>query len=660
MASNDGISARKGEGSMSTGESRQRTIGRLGLAMAGTMLLQVATAQAIYLDKDQKISLRGRIYSQFSIRTEDSPSTENVFTQPNPEFKAGQLVQNRFFYNPELDAELTDYTKFLREIDGLRWLAPDDFGFRVAAWGFYDGIYDYGSSQYNTNRTAPRTVPTGTLKPFVTAFGDSNFPLADQTVTQELRPCVNQAGCIVGTLFSRQRGLTSAADTRARLAQGESLEQIFEPLDARDVYASQNRVNELYLNYSKGPLFVRLGRQSISWGESDTIALLDVNNPFDITLGVPGIFQDLDESRIPLWTLRTSYQLFSKWGPFSSGFIEGYWVPGAIDQNIAVAPMPLGQSPYGPSGIDPHLQLVGNLVNQFSALPNGAEIGNSLGDTIAIVLVDKLPEKRMKRSRGGVRFETIVGREHTVSGWWYRTYNNAPVAFLAAAPNLADPRPVTVSTLERADVDVFGLSDTFFFEAIDTIVRAEAEYFLNELSFLEWRPAPPPGSAHSPFYAPSSIRQQANIPQDGSSNYGGPSPRTNHLRWELGLDRFLFIRWLNPTNSFLASFAWVGDYNLDQTFNKRYGFGPGRPTKAYEGMFQFTTQTDYMHGKIQPRLTAIYNWAGAYAFNATVNYRLTDYLLFGLQYALIDGDFHQIGFFRDYDQVALRVTYQLN
>jgi len=34
-----------------------------------------------------------------------------------------------------------------------------------------------------------------------------------------------------------------------------------------------------YFNLTKGPLFVAVGRQSISWGESDTIGLLDANNP---------------------------------------------------------------------------------------------------------------------------------------------------------------------------------------------------------------------------------------------------------------------------------------------------------------------------------------------------------------------------------------------
>src|SRR5205823_46652 len=48
------------------------------------------------------------------------------------------------------------------------------------------------------------------------------------------------------------------------------------------------RINEAYVNVARGRLFLRLGRQAISWGESDTIALLDQSNPFNLTLGLPG------------------------------------------------------------------------------------------------------------------------------------------------------------------------------------------------------------------------------------------------------------------------------------------------------------------------------------------------------------------------------------
>src|SRR5262249_6009391 len=128
----------------------------------------------------------------------------------------------------------------------------------------------------------------------------------------------------------------------------------FSLYDARSIYGHQARVNELYLSYSKGPFFLRVGKQSISWGESDTIAILDQSNPFALTLAAPGFFEDIDDASIPLFTIRSSYNLFEALGPFSSGFVEGYWVPGGVDATTSIVPE-LTVSPYSPRGQDVQL-----------------------------------------------------------------------------------------------------------------------------------------------------------------------------------------------------------------------------------------------------------------------------------------------------------------
>ena len=301
-------------------------------ALVATVVFGITkTATAIYLDEEQKISLRARVYTQAAIRAEGS------YDDTTPTVKAGQLVQHRNFFNPELEAKLGSYTTWMREQRGLlRVIAPDSLDFRLAAWGFYDGIYDYGTQQFDQQRHK----------------------------------------------------------TRAIFTQATSLEDVLRGKDERenprDVYAHQRRVNELYLSYTKGPLFVRFGRQAISWGESDTIALLDQNNPFDLTLGVPGVFEDLDEARIPLWTVRTSYALFDTLGPLASGFIEAYWVPGDIDNTTAIVPLST-LSPYSPPGPDP----AANPGLQFLVGKPPAE-GR-------FVLVDHVPSHSMGNSRWGVR-----------------------------------------------------------------------------------------------------------------------------------------------------------------------------------------------------------------------------------------------------------------
>jgi hypothetical protein len=578
-----------------------------GWALAAIIVFSIAkTATAIYLDENQSISLRTRVYTQGAIRTEGS------YDDTTPSVKVGQLIQHRNFFNPELDAKLSSYTTWMRDQRGLlRVIAPDSLDFRLAAWGFYDGIYDYGTQQFDQQRHKTRTIFT----------------------------------------------------------QATSLEDVLTGNDDRqnptEIYGHQRRVNELYLSYTKGPLFIRFGRQAISWGESDTIALLDANNPFDLTLGIPGVFEDLDEARIPLWTLRTSYALFDTLGPLSSGFVEAYWVPGDIDNNTATVPLAT-LSPYSPPRPDPAanpgLQLL---------------IGNG-----SFVLVDHIPSHSMGNSRWGVRTETVVAREYTVSAWIYTTFPNIPVPRIVGQTYAYAGAPTTfmVETVHQL-VPVIGLSNAFFFAPLNGILRMEAEYFNHEPAFI-----PDKNLLVSELGAgkltkigyctdPKTGKQVPCSRVPGALPQGGTVPHADFLRWELGYDRFFFFRPFNPTNSFSWVTAFVGSYNLDETSQKDFRQDGQQKPGTYSGivttgdfvqlpkvdMFvQSHITTDYLHGRLTPGVTGIFNALGTFVVATQLTYRWSDSMIFDAYYTTIGGAFSGSGFFRDRDQVALRATYQLN
>ncbi len=577
-------------------------------ALVATVVFSVAkTATAIYLDEGQSISLRARVYTQAAIRTEGS------YDDSTPSVKAGQLVQHRNFFNPELEAKLGSYTTWMRNQRGLlRVIAPDSLDFRLAAWGFYDGIYDYGTQQFDQQRHKTRAVFTQ-----ATALED----------------------------------VLSGKDERE---------------NPREIYGNQRRVNELYLSYAKGPLFVRFGKQAISWGESDTIAILDQNNPFDLTLGVPGVLEDLDEARIPLWTVRTSYALFDTLGPFSSVFVEAYWVPGDIDNTTATVPLST-LSPYSPPGPDPGanpgLQIL---------IRNGS-----------FVLVDHVPSHSMGNSRWGVRTQAVVARDYTVSAWIYTAFPNAPVPRMVGQAYAFRGAPPTfmVETVHQL-VPVIGLSNAFFFEPLNGILRMEAEYFNREPGFI------PDKNLLVSELGSHDIRKitKCTDPKTGklvdcnrvpgALPQGGTVPHADFLRWELGYDRFFFFRPLNPTNSFTWVTAFVGSYNLDETSNKDFRqagqqkpgtFSKAQPTAddfvqlpKVDMFVQSHITTDYMHGRLTPGITGIFNGLGTYVIATQLTYRWSDSLIFDTYYTTIGGAFSGPGFFRDRDQVALRATYQLN
>lgn len=618
---------------------RRMKVGFQQLLVAGLVLaLGADAALAVYLDEDRNFSFRMRMYSQASIRLSDSSG------DTTPDTKAGQLVQHRNFYNPELDANLTSYTGWMDRL-GMGFLKPDDLGFRVAGRGFYDGIYDYGSSQFNE-----------TARRINASFPNPNLETAFQLVGSDYHCGVRGPG-----------GCVPSEGSRAYT----NIKDVYPGVDAprpRDIYASDERLNELYLSYSKGPFFLRVGRQAISWGEADTIALLDQNNPFDITAGPPGAFLDIDEARLPLWTVRSSFNLFDVVGPFSSGFVEAYWIPGAIETNVGTLPI-LTASPYSPAREDPQTTV--------DAL--------GLPLNVQFVLLDHVPDQKMKNSRYGMRFQTVIGREHTFSVWYYTAFPSQPVPrsqgltrFQLASdpPNRPPSRLYTVETIHRR-THVFGIADSFFLEALDGIVRLEAEYFKGE-----------PGFIPELNLGASSPTNPGNDPLR-FLEYRGSVPRADLLRWETGFDRFFFLRSLNPTNSFLIASAIVGQWNTSETLGKKitvqdaagtkfkvkpdYRFaGQTKPgalgreaddfvqLKEVEAFAQTHLETTYMHGRLVPAITLIANVRGTHAVLPEINYRWNDSLLFGLKFIYIGGEYQQLGFFRDRDQVSLRVTYQIN
>ena len=575
---------------------------------------QVRTAGAISLDDEGKVTLRLRAYSQGAFRLGNSHG------DTTPDVKAGQLVEQRNFFNPELEAKLVSYTSWMKEA-GLGFLAPDALDFRLAGWGFYDGTYDYGPSQFHDQ------------------LGKTQAKFFEATdVSQVLRGTADQN-------------------------------------NARDIFESQRRVNELYLSYSKGPAFLRIGRQAISWGESDTVALLDQNNPFDLTLSAPGLFEDVDEARIPLWTIRGSYSLFDTLGPLSSGFVEAYWVPGDIDTTTSIVPPPTW-SPYSAPGPDPQSNPLLNILNhpQFA-------------------LVDHVPAPKMANSRYGVRVQTVVARDYTVSAWFYTAFNQAPVplidsvakplpsspACVVAAPGTPNPcKPILSTELVHQLVPVMGVSNTFFFQPLNGIIRMEAEYFNREPAFIPSANLLIPQVNTRPALLTTACKNAQGNPTQcvGQFAVAGRLPHADFLRWELGYDRFFFFRPLNPTNSFVWVTAIVGSYNMDETSQKDFRFdGQQKPGTAsnpkpqpadfvqvqkVEVFGQTHVQTDYLHGRLTPGITLIGYQRGTYAVNPTVTYRWTDSLLFDLNLIHIDGAFQSLGFFRDRDQISVRATYQLN
>ncbi len=481
-----------------------------------------------------------------------------------PQYSLGDLGQERNFYNPEFDAKLTPFVSGAHEVPGVKWVAPDELKFRFAWWGFYDGLYDY------LNPVWPQNLrdPSQQFRP--AKFGITRFSQTDQV-------------------------------SRSYRFEDENR-------NPRNLYGRYNRINEMYLDYTKGPLFVRVGRQAISWGESDTVALLDVQNPFDLLLAAPGFFQDVDEARIPLWTLRTTYKLLSSWKFISSAFLDAYMVPGPVDTTIPNDPITYGVSPFNPDVPNPQ----GNIYLQ------GQE------GLLHTVVVDRQPEKTWANTRWGARLQGLLFRDYTVQGWFFRTFNQAPVPLLSSTSaftlaqnpakiSLVDDRgfltPIclddngnrlprrnasgdsnagalghtpagrpcswqapVVTTLNRQLESVIGLAASWFSEPLNGIVRTEAEYFIDELAFI-------PGVNLNPrAQIPANVRNAVDLGY--KKHIVNTIPTADYLRWVIAYDRFFFFRPLNPTNSFTLSMAFNSSLNLSENSSHDFRNPSAKPGKS--------------------------------------------------------------------------------
>jgi hypothetical protein len=629
-----------------------RTAG--GWLALGVVVLVPVVSRAYFLDKDRNFDVRLRAYTQVAILTEKAREADGLWPKgcdvPDPnnpghtmrlanclDFSPGDIASHRTFWNPEFDAKLTNYVRWSREVRGLSLFAPDEFKFRFAWWGFYDGIFDYLDPQWNDARRAS--------------------PAARQSLSDDPRK--------------------------------ESFNFNDENKNPRHLLAQRNRINELYLDYAKGRVFFRVGRQSISWGESDTIALLDIQNPFDLTLGAPGFFMDIDEARIPLWTIRNTLRLVDSWGPISGLFSDVYLVPGPIDTTIPITTPALFGYPYSSPGADPQPTQVPAVVRNLEH----------------ISIVERLPENTWGNSRWGARLEGVVNGSYTVSGWFFRTFPENPTPLLVGPNLLFDPKskptliddrgfrtPVClgpdgrqiksgtgvtpagrtcsfakpiINLLIRRLVSVAGVGATWYSTPLNGVIRTEAEFFINQDAFIPHENLNP------------------RVLREGPSKTFRPNhiPQANYLRWTVGYDKFFFIRALNPSNSFTLVATHNGSWNVSSSKSRDFRSVATKPGKTqsgplgqtepdtnwedekeFEHFFQFALQTDYLHGKLSPRIVTILDPSGIFAFAVGATYRITDYLLLTPTFFAVEASRRPAGIatFRDRDQFQLRLTYQLN
>jgi hypothetical protein len=255
------------------------------------------------------MSLSGQAYSRATFALEDSMAAgKNLYS-------TGNLVQHRNFLTLEWRHNLNRAARSMPTIGPvMEFLNFDAFDYFLNMRTEYDGVWDYGPNKMKrmmggTRLHVPyfddRTTATPNDGLYFTPFPRSPWP----------------AGRVASDYPADVISLTN----RRWL---------------REFRGPNIRLFEWYFNITKGPLFIRFGRQNLSWGESDGFRLLDQINPLDNSFA--GFLTGLDERRIPLNMLRAQWS-FGTVGPINDLTLEGFY---SIDNAAPQPGLPTSSTNY--------------------------------------------------------------------------------------------------------------------------------------------------------------------------------------------------------------------------------------------------------------------------------------------------------------------------
>jgi hypothetical protein len=421
-------------------------------------------------------------------------------------------------------------------------------------------------------------------------------------------------------------------------------------------------------------LKIRLGRQFISWGETDGVRLLDLINPQDLTFSppaAPNLF-NLDETRISAWGLRAHYTV----RPVSNTILELFAIPGFFDEAKQRVDEIVGSNDtgdlkvrYGRWSAHPETRLVylgqnafGNL---FARSLNPACSGPSPPVSISCLVI---PNTRRQLPDAGDSWKVGARVTHSVGKltfglgyiWGFNPQStdmvfkvvgrrcSAPVLGACpggAAPSVVDLRLVNDRTNIFAGHFNYPLGD-FLGVPANTTIRGEMVFLPNK----PYNVARFPGA--NGLKASADPRHPDGVVEK------------NTLRYALGFDRTTLIPMLHPDDpwrAFSLSFQIFQSLILDHE-NGIHPFSTAEKINKISTLLTFRIGTGYAGDTILPDLFIGYDPDGYWSANPAISYVPSgnEKLKFSLIGTFYGGHnkFNSLGFFAEKDSVFLKLRYQ--
>jgi hypothetical protein len=178
--------------------------------------------------------------------------------------------------------------------------------------------------------------------------------------------------------------ISKSADSRLR--QYESLPANFSGGDAVMLRAGgkdfKAELWQAYVDYKKDNLWLRVGKQSIAWGEAVALRVLDTVNPLDLSQAIffDRAAEEFDAIRIPQWFLRADYTIPNE--TISDLTAEFLLNPGAVVPTL----LPPGGSPYN---VVPSVAKITEKVNQGEPTVGGRLTGTAADIQFSLNFITK-------------------------------------------------------------------------------------------------------------------------------------------------------------------------------------------------------------------------------------------------------------------------------
>lgn len=391
-------------------------------------------------------------------------------------------------------------------------------------------------------------------------------------------------------------------DTDSRGCIDGYLDRDIQELRSQELNDRLDFIRELYVDFdinldSGSILSTRLGKQQVIWGRTDLFRVLDVINPVDYSRN--NIYDELEDIRIPMWILKTDYRMGAT-ETFDDLNLQLIW---NFDR---FRPNDLGQCGQPNVIID-----AGCFFRGMNSLwENGGTVANFAGGAAATdfgpgqigIRQANLPSWSLSNTQVGLKFEGVVGDlGFSLNALSYRSQMPSLRGGIQAQNSFTGETGIWPSLI-AFDIDfprltLIGGSMDYYSQGIDTVFRVEAAHTSGE----EF-----PNTLRNELYSESGV-----------------------LRYVIGVDKNIFIPFLNNNRAFLFSGQIFGQHILDHELENRLLGNAGMPDWKENWTATLLVKGWWMNDRLSPQIiTAHDSKAGATAVAMSVEWIASDNLKF--------------------------------